>query len=662
MARFVKDQTAFAVGEIDPLVRGRLDLQQYENAVAKGRNVIFLPQGGFRWRPGSLFAMQIPPAALPENGGRLVPFTFSVDDSYMLLFVNLRMYVFKNGALVENINGITDQDYLPTPIFWPQFAELNWTQYADTLILVEKDMPPHRVMRGATDAAWSIAGIAFDAIPKYAFTVVNTPVAQTLTLSATSGNIVATAGGGTPFTAAMIGGYINANPQGRARIIGLNSDPAAEVSAVVDIAFAGSTVASGEWDIETGYEDVWSLTRGWPRSCAFHEGRLFFGGSKSRPQTIWGSKSGFPFNFGVANAYADDAVENTIGTGRYDTVIDMLSGRDLQIFSTGGEYYVPQAPGEPITPDNFFIKGATSNGAKPGVRVQQLDSGTLFLQRQGKALDEFLYTDVELTYVSNKISLLSGHFLQEPSRMALRRSTSTDEGDLLLIVNGADGSMGAWMLLRSQNVIAPSLWTTDGRYLDVGVSVTDIYAVTSRTCSNETKYYVEVFDSTIDTDCAFLGGIASSFSGIPFPCKTLDLLCDGFYQGRVQATTGGVITFPRPSEIAYELGIPFVPYVTTLPPDPRIAAGSRMGFKKRIPQVNVMVEKTRHLTVNGQAVSFRRLGAEILDQPPPEFTGIRRVSGLLGWSTEAQVTVSRAVPLQATVLALDIRIGTGGGT
>jgi hypothetical protein len=59
--------------------------------------------------------------------------------------------------------------------------------------------------------------------------------------------------------------------------------------------FDTTAIASGQWELETGYEDVWSATKGWPRSVTFHQGRLFFGGSKSRPSTIWGSKVAFYF-------------------------------------------------------------------------------------------------------------------------------------------------------------------------------------------------------------------------------------------------------------------------------------------------------------------------------------------------------------------------------
>ena len=53
MARIVQFQTNFSVGELDPLLRARTDLQQYKNALDTAQNVIVQPQGGIRRRPGT---------------------------------------------------------------------------------------------------------------------------------------------------------------------------------------------------------------------------------------------------------------------------------------------------------------------------------------------------------------------------------------------------------------------------------------------------------------------------------------------------------------------------------------------------------------------------------------------------------------------------------
>jgi hypothetical protein len=270
--------------------------------------------------------------------------------------------------------------------------------------------------------------------------------------------------------------------------------------------------------------------------------RLYFGGSKSRPSTIWGSKVGLFFDFEATEGLDDDAVEATLDTNTFNAVTDIASGRDLQIFTTGGEFYCPQEGLEPITPTNFFLKAVTRNGSQEGVRVQQLESGTLFLQRQGKSLNEFAFTDTQATYVSSKISLLAGHLLKGPTRMALRRSVATDENDLLLITNGTDGTMAVFSLLRAQNVIAPSEWITDGEYVDVGVDITTIYTVVERIIGTTTEYFVEIFSESVETDSCKTGGAAASTSMSHLVGKSVEVILDGALQNNLPAVQHHVIS------------------------------------------------------------------------------------------------------------------------
>ena len=79
----------------------------------------------------------------------------------------------------------------------------------------------------------------------------------------------------------------------------------------------------------------------------------------------------------------------------------------------------------------------------------------------------------------------------------MRRGTNVDEGDLMLITNSGDGSIAAFSILRSQNVIAPSLFTTDGEFQDCQVEDADapvIYAVVKRTLPNESTCDIVVSD------------------------------------------------------------------------------------------------------------------------------------------------------------------------
>jgi hypothetical protein len=738
MPRFVDIQTNFSTGELDPLLRARVDIEQYNNALQKATNVVIQPQGGAKRRPGTKRILELPNSSTPSaaNGVRLVPFEFSVDDSYMLCFVAGRMYVIKNGAVVPAINGGANDYLTVASITGAMLDDLNWTQSADTLIVVHPDLQPLRIVRGANDASWTATAITFDYIPNYAFDLQNFVPVATMTPSAVSGNITIdvsaytsdtgklqtatttsvtlksaasgtngiyvglcvrmtsgaqsgkarkiTAYNGTtkvatvfppwdtapvtnddykvvPFALESVNQYVNASPQGRARIVEFVDDDT--VNAIVEFPFfSTSAITTGNWDLECFYEPVWSTTRGWPRTVTFHEGRLYFGGSKSRPSTVWGSKIGLFFDFNISEALDDDAVEATLDTNQLNVIVDMISGRDMQVFTTGGEFFVPQQGTDPITPTTISFKAVSRNGMKPGTRVESLESGTVFVQRQGKALNEFLFSDAQLTYVTQRISLLSGHLLKGPARIALRRATSTDEGDLLFITNDDDGTMAVFSLLRSQQVVAPSEFITDGEFIDVGVDVTDIYCVTKRVFNNTTRYFIELFGYNYFTDCAFVGGAAGSASSLPHIGKSLNVITDGVVQSNETVSGGGSVTFDRASTTSYEVGLPFTVTVRTMPVEIKLQTGSRLAFKKRIVQVDAVVNDTQHLTINDNPVPFRNFDNPLLDLPVQEFTGIKRLDGVRGYDREVTIEVKQNLPLKMTLLGLEYKVAVHQGS
>ena len=666
MARFVTIQTNFTAGEIDPLLRSRIDIKSYENGLETAQNVLCQPQGGITRRSGLRYINALPNSGTESaaNGVRLVAFEFSTSDSYMLCFTHNRMHVYKNGALITNING-SGNSYLDTSgvsLSSARLANMCWTQSADTLIVVHEDLAPIKIVRGGTDATWTASAISFDSIPKYAFTLSVSNPAGTLTPSAVSGKVTLTVSSSV-FSSGSVGQYVNVVPQGRAKIVQYTSGTV--VNAITEFPFFNtSAVASGSWELESGYENVWSAGKGWPRTVTFHQGRLYFGGSKSRPSTVWGSKVGIFFDFEGTEGLDDDSVEATLDTNTFNAITDIISGRDLMIFTTGGEFYVPQQGLEPITPTSFFVSTTGRAGSKQGIRVQQLESGVLFIQRQGKILSEIAYSDTQLTYLTSKISLLSGHLLKNPTRMALRRAVDTDENDLLLITNATDGTIAAYSIMRSQNVIAPSEFVTaGGEFLDVGVDITTIYTVVKRTISGTAQYYVERFDPTLLTDSAVTGGVASTASMSHVVGKEVNVLLDGIVQANQTVPGGGTVTFPRASASSYQVGLPIVVQATTMPIDLKIQSGTRLGFKKRIVEVNALVYETQNMVINNIEVPFRSFDTvSTLDADVPDYTGTKVLHGILGYSNEAKITITQSAPLKLTLLGLEYKVGVHQGT
>ena len=730
--RIMQFQTNFSVGELDPLIRARTDLAQYKNALEEATNVIIQPQGGFKRRDGMKFIYDF---GSSFTDFKVIPFEFSVDDSYLLVFVTQRIYVFKGGVLQTNINGSGNDYITATDITTEMLDEINYTQAVDTLILCHEDLQTKRLVRNS-DTSWTLENLPITNLPQYAYAFDTHMPDFTITPSATSGNITITASAVTSdtgtaqagssntitlksassyttddqpngmfitltsgtgsgqtrhvedyvastkvltvypawdtapdnttgykveaFAPSAVGEYAQVTSTfGRARYVEYVSDTVMKAVTEVDF-FDTDAITAGFWESEHGYEDVWSSTRGWPRSAAFHEGRLYFGGSKSRPNTIWGSGVINYFDFNAGTGLDDESVEATINTNQLNTIVNLFSGNDFRIFTTGGEFVILQGTNEPITPSTFFVRPQTRLGSKAGIPIEELNGASIFIQRQGKSINVFQFGDTTASYQVQNISALSSHLLKNPVDMAARRAASTDESDRLFVVNGTDGSMAVYSILVGQNVIAPSRFVTDGEYIAVGVEVADVYVIVKRTVNGSDNYMLEKFDPNLTLDSVKSGGAASSVTMDQLQGETVQIIRDGVLEPeQVVPASPYTITFASPATSSYQVGLNYTVTARTMPAEPVLSSGSVQGFKKRIIQVDAIVNSTKDMTINGKQVSFRNFGEDVLDSPVEPFTGIKTVHGLLGYSGTGQITISQNVPLEMIVLGLEYRLSVG---
>ena len=659
MSRVIDIQNSFTSGELDPKLIARDDVKAYDAGLTTALNVVVLPQGGAKRRPGTKFITEL--GGSPENGIRLVPFEFNTSDAYLLAFTHNRMAVIKNGVLQTNIAG-SGNNYLTTTITSAMLTKMCWVQSADTLIVTQEDMVPKKITR-TSDTAWTIADVTFTFNPQHAFTLTieNTSSAGTLTPSGTEGKITLTTQHSYWNASDDIGSFVNvigSNQFGRAKIVAVDSATVAQ--ALIEIPFFNTdALANADWEHETGYEDTFSGSRGYPRTATFHQGRLFFGGSKSRPSTIFASRINAFFDFNPGEGLDDDAFVATLDTNQLNTITDILSANYLQIFTTGGEFFAPQDFSDPLTPANFIAKLQSSHGSKENIRVQNISGSTIYIQRQGKALNEYIYDRGGDGYLTSQISLLSSHLLSTPIDMSIRKATSTDEGDRLLVVNN-DGTCAVYTLLRDQNIVAATQFTTDGLFLNVATVVSDQYVAVKRTINSANKYYIELFDETFTLDSGVSGGAASSHSSGHLNQKTVKVIGDGVMQADVTAGAS-TITFASSTSSSYQAGLDYTVTIKTLPIEPSIQGyASLRGFKKRVLEVNAFLNETQNLTINGNTIPIRAFGTDNLDVAVPEFTGTKTLHGILGFSLTGQITIGQSAPLKLHLLGMDYKVSTGG--
>lgn len=146
-------QFAFSSGELDPDLHDRLDLDAYFNGASRLDNFIPLPQGPIVRRGGSRFIWDI-----GSNAVRLVPFTFNVDQSFVLVFTPGKMSIAHGDAM------LTDADNhiisVTTPWQAQDLPNLNWAQNGDWLYIVDGRQAPRAVKRYA-NTDWRVENLAF---------------------------------------------------------------------------------------------------------------------------------------------------------------------------------------------------------------------------------------------------------------------------------------------------------------------------------------------------------------------------------------------------------------------------------------------------------------------------------------------------------------------
>lgn len=586
-----------------------------------------------------------------------VDFDFSLDQRYMIVFTDRNAAVYENGVLQINV---------PTPYTSEMLDTLRWDQRLDTVALFHPDVPPQLMQRQGRADRWVLKSMVFDYTPKHAFRLTTTNPNQTLTTSAVTGSVLLTAGGGSVFVAGDVDQYVNGNG-GRARIYQYIS--ATQVRARVEVPFRDTeTIAAGSWKLERGYEASWSATRGWPTCGLFYQNRLWIGGSRSLPDTIWGSRLTLFFDFDPGRADADDAIEATLENRDVSGILNIAAANHLLFFTKTAEFYIPQAPNEPLTPSNFLPRKADSVGSRNGTNVVNADGVTIFVQTEGQSIQKLkLATGVEETeensiYAAEDISSLSSHLIVTPVQIASRRATSTNDPNLLLVVN-SDGTLAICTLHQKQGIQGWTLRSTNGLIKRVGVIGNEIYLMVERTINGTPRRFIERFNSACTLDGAVFVEVDAAVSAVDglddlFDGEEVQILLDDAYQNP-QTVVGGELTFDREATVTYQIGFGFDPLIRPMPVARNPDGGAVLFGKKRVSQVLLFLFETRWAEINGQPVALQQFGGapSPLDTTLQPFTGHKTVDGLLGWSEEGQFDITQGdIPVSMTITGIEMQV------
>lgn len=649
MAKIRRLQSSLVSGELDPKFAVRSDLEQYYNGAEKLTNVLPLTQGGVKRRPGLKYL-----AGVNNNDeSRLIDFAFNLEQKYLFVVTPGRIDIYTSPG-DSFVVSITTSPV--TNITEAMLPELNWCQTADVLLLFHEDLEPIEITRTGA-STFSAANVSFDNIPVHAFSgvTVTTPAA-TLTPDAATGQVTLTASANI-FSASDEKQFVKIN-DGLIFIEEYDTGSSGTiVTGYVRIELQNTDVAaSGDWELESGYEDVFSSSKGWPRSAVFHENRLYLGGLKSRPQTILATKVGEfdPYNLDEGSFRDADAINQTLSTRQLNAIYNIVSGRTLQIFTAGGEFSVPRSSQlDPITPKNISFLQQTNHGSE-NIRPVSVDGSTIFYD--GKDFREFIFNDIEQSYTSPSLNLLSSHIINSVVDVALRRSTTASNASYVFAVNG-DGTVAVLNTLRSQNITAWVSWTTEGLFKDVCAIDGEVYFVVERSIDGSDVRYLEKLDDSLKLDCAATDTSVSatdSWSGFAhLGSETIQAFGDDFVIADVDLTSGAGTTDDEYNDV--EFGFAFFARVKSMPFAGVFFGEDVTAKMKRLVKVWLNVDTTRNIIVNGYRPALIDM-VDAMDPEPSSFTGFVPVP-LSGYDRFAQVDITQEEPTDFTLYGFVTEVG-----
>ena len=416
-------------------------------------------------------------------------------------------------------------------------------------------------------------------------------------------------------------------------------------------------------------EDVWSAARGFPKIGVFNEGRLWFGGTKSKPQSILASRSGAFFDFYSKKGEDDEGIFVTIDSRELTNIVDINPDRGLQIFCSGAEFLL-----KGFTPSTIEVIAQTQHGSYP-LEVQSIDGATLFVDNNGRTLRQYLFSFNEDAYTSNDISVLSSQLIDNPKDMAILKGSTTEDANWLFIVN-EDGNAGVLNTMRNQDINGFTRWTAPtGSTLQSCCTVDDeLYVITSRVFGTSSINYLErwnfdrLLDGSVKQTVTATGSDVVVTVGSHLTGYTVGVNADGdVLPDRACTGATGVITITAAeldgfSTRSLEVGLNFNVKVKSMPlnTNPGTRGGQNTMKRKKITNINLRVYESAGIYIDGNAVPIRQFGDAQdtpLNTPFTPRTGIiEDDAGGNGWLTEVvpEITVPDATPFHLQAIQYEV--------
>ncbi len=433
--------------------------------------------------------------------------------------------------------------------------------------------------------------------------------------------------------------------------------------------------ATLKWAWEAWSDSSVTAGRGYPRAVTFFEDRLWFAGSTGLPQTLWASRTGDYENFRVLDL-DDSGLTYTLNTDKVNVIEWITGDSKLGIGTAGGEFIAAAArEDEVLSPDNIRVVRHSTYGSKEAVMAAPVENVTLFVQRAGRKVREFVFDFDTDRYVAPDLTVLSEHitagkikhmrFQQEPNRV------------VWCVLE--DGGMVGMTYERSQEVVGWHRFIPGGTTVKVKTHAvvpsvaTDsdrVWVVVERSINGNTKQYVEYLEADwdrsddiedaffVDSGLTYSGASATTITGLRHLIgETVSVLADGAIVADKVVSATGTITLDE-GATKVTAGLPYTAKLQTMRLEGGASDGTSQGKTKRITNVTLRLDQTGAGLLYGPSlvdldeVDFRD-SYDLMDNPVPLYDGdLERLDWPEGYEQAACICLTHSTPYPCTIISI----------
>lgn len=407
----------------------------------------------------------------------------------------------------------------------------------------------------------------------------------------------------------------------------------------------------------------------YPGVVAFHEQRLFMGGTKNDPQLVEGSQTANPLNFNVSYPPRDsDSLTFRPKHKQINAIRALVSSTALMVLTSGGEWALSGGGNEqqPLSPNNLFLRPVSYWGSAD-IEPALIGDVLILLQRGGKIARDYRLggeSPSDLTIMAADLlrdaTIADWAYSQTPYSVLWVVLTN---GDLLSMTYNAEHDIWGW----TRHQIGGG-----GKVLQVATLLEGaedvLYLVVERTRDGGGRYVVTErltgrWDNE-ETRGEYLDGVrtitfqnpTNTATGLlSLAGETVTALIDGNVYHGVAVDKYGNASIGERVGSHWVVGLPYTAAVETLPVESESRdAGSSVGALRRATKVSLLVERTRGVWA-GDAVTRMEQVKEWTDtggQTLPLRTTAITVSIMGDWQTRPTIRVEQRDPLPFTLLAV----------